>query len=175
MEYSIHNQIEEKVTKSESTVTNQIEEKINNLESNIDGKINEVESTVTNQVDTKLFIMESTVALAASSIEVEAKLKKFETNAQEKFSELQGIVMELRAESVSNNKIEEVNSDLNDVKNIIQQLSQDIVLNGNEVSQLKLTLQREVDRNISLKDEIKLLTERFNRLLASNIRENITT
>ena len=105
---------------------------------------------------------------------VDQKLKSVESNLASindvKFNNITEQVMELRAGSVSQTKMEDIINDMKDIKNIFHEFSRDIISNQNEINQLKLMLQNETDKNIELN---KILTDRINNLIASRVRENL--
>jgi chromosome segregation ATPase len=105
---------------------------------------------------------------------VDQKFKSLESNLASindaKFNNITEQIMELRAESVSMTKIEDIINETKDIKNIFHEFSRDIISNQNEINQLKLMLQNETDKNIDLN---KILTDRINNLIASRVRESL--
>jgi hypothetical protein len=69
--------------------------------------------------------------------------------------------MELRKGSVSQIKKEDIINDMKNIENIFHEFSKDIILNQNEINQLKFMPQNEINKNIELN---KILTDRINNL-----------
>jgi hypothetical protein len=143
--------------------TNQIDEKYSLLDNKIVG--------VNEDFSGKILVLES--KLTSIDTKLKDMISKINSSIDSKLNVFQESIMQLRANSVRPSRVLDLTSELSDVKNIIQHLSQDIILNSNEVSTLKVIIDRETENNKALKGDFSAIKERMNNIIASRVRETI--